>query len=236
MSKENKILKSYGKLSKKAESILLEVYDKDTVTEIIIKTEEQYKNIIPRLPYIGGKNNVMTPIIEFNGWIISFYKAMNQKGFDATVVAYIARAVFLSIFNKIPKPIGALIGKVPFTGAGIKFFKKQAEKSQLKQYPEDFVYTIEVIKKEGKEVEVEFEFLECAVHKFYQAEDAEALKVFCNFGDPIYSQRFEMGVNADHTFAQGCHTCRLNYNNKRPTYTPSNVQQMIEEAQVIMKK
>lgn len=235
MKKKNKILKSYGKLTNKAESILLESYDKDTVSRIIKTSEKEYENIIPRLPFIGGKDNVMTPIIEFNGWIVSIYKAMKKEDIDTRVVAYVSREVFHSIFNKVPRSLGILIGKIPFTRMGIKFFKKQAAKSQKRIYPEDFVYTVDVIKKEGKEVEVEFEFQECAVHKFYEAEDAFPLKSFCNFGDPIYSDRFEMGVNADHTFAQGCQRCKLNYNNKRKTYTPSNVQQMIEDAQEIMK-
>jgi hypothetical protein len=75
------------------------------------------------------------------------------------------------------------------------------------------------------------EFTECAVQKFYDAEGVPELKAFCNFADPLYGARFEMGLEADHTFAQECATCRLSFSNHRETRTPDNILDMIATAE-----
>lgn len=235
IKKKKKLLKFYRKLTKMSKDILSECYPNNIVNRIVNSTETKSEKIISRLPYIGGKSNAFTPIIELNGWLICFYKAIKEEGIDVTVAVYVSREVFNKLLNKIPRFLGLQIGKLAFTNKVQGYLEKQATLSQKKIYPENFVYTFNIIKQKDKEIEFEVEFEECAVHKFYEAENVPELKMFCNFADPLYSARFEMGINADHTFAQGYSTCKLNSNNRRTTYTPKNIQKMIVDARKLMK-
>lgn len=229
--KSKLILWLYGKLTAIAAGILAESFPEEVVARIVKSTREECKAVIPRLAYIGGMGNAYTPVIVVNGWIVSLYKAMKNEDIDVVVAAYTSREVLKRLINKVPKWIGIQIGKLAFTQRGINYFSKQAELSQEKRYPEDFVYTFSVKEEAGDGIEGVMEFTECAVHKFYNAEGVPELRPFCNFADPLYGARFEMGMNAERTFAQGYPTCQLSFNSQRETHTPDNIKAMIADAE-----
>gem|GEM_PF-2229723 len=220
----------YRKLTNTAKRMLKKHYDNDAAERIALNTFEESKRIIDRLPYVGGHRNMHSFVIELNGLIVALYKAMKEEGRTPEEAIFIAREVSQKLIRKIPRAIGLFIGKLAFTGFGIKMFKKQAELSQKREYPEDFVFESIVTKRENGEIEILNEFSECAVHKFYDAEGVAELKAYCNFFDPLFSARFEMGVNSNHTFAQGEETCKLSFANKRKTFTPDNIVLMMEKA------
>ncbi len=224
----------FGKLTKAAARILSKSYPQEVVDRIVGATEREYESIIPRLPYVGGLKNIFTLVIPVNGWLVSFYRGVKGEGIDKHVAVYIAREVFKVYIDMIPKWLGTRIGKLAFTNLGQNHFKKQAERSQKKEFSEDWVYTFSATKSGGGISGGLMEFSECAVHKFYDAEGVPELKEFCNFADPIYGTRFQMGVNADRTFAQGCSSCQLSFNNGRETKTPDNIQEMIKKAEKIL--
>lgn len=99
--------------------------------------------------------------------------------------------------------------------------------SEERAYEANFVYTFD-------SENSEFRFTECAVHKYYEEEGAEALKPYCNFADPLYSAHFKMGCNAEHTFAQCKDVCILSYDRQRDTKTPENIKEMITKAEIYL--
>jgi hypothetical protein len=233
-SKKRRVFWTYKKLIKLSEKTMIKYYSPEMVARISELTLTECEGIIERLPYIGGRKNIFTPIIEFVGLLICFYMAMKKEGIEAVVSVYIAIEIVEKLINKVPRFIGLILGKLSFTNMGINFFKKLTAPTLKKIYPEDFVCNVAIIKKDKKEIEYEFEFSECGVHKLFEAEGAQELKPYCNFFDPLLSTRFEMGIDSNHTFAQKCSTCKLNYNNKRKTHTPDNIANMMKEAEVIL--
>jgi len=103
--------------------------------------------------------------------------------------------------------------------------KQQADRSQKRQYPEDFVYTF--VKGDGKNFDWALEFSECAVNKFYKVQEVEELKPYCNFFDVTYSRYLGMGINANETIGNGCHTCKLQYKKGRETKVPEKLKGII---------
>jgi L-2-amino-thiazoline-4-carboxylic acid hydrolase len=181
--------------------------------------------LLPRIPYIGGKENMFTPVMVINGWIIALYRAMKSRGRTVEEVVRISYEASDDFFRSFPPFIDKLIGKLATTGYVVNHIRQQAERSQERRYPEDFVYTCRFSRRDE---ELELEFTECPVQKYYEAEGVEELKPYCNFFDPIYSKYFVLGVRAEETLGLGCRTCKLNYNTHRETVLPSNIRHVVD--------
>ncbi len=224
------LVKAYAYLTRQA-LVLLEPYlREETLVRLHEEMDREGEAILARLPDIGGRKNLFSPIIVFNGWLIALHKAVLAERLPVVLTPYVGRAVFERMVHKIPRPIGRLIGVLTFSGLGRRFLAKQADQSQKEVYPADFVYTFTTAKV-GHEVEAEFVFMACAVHKLYEAEGVPELKAYCNFADPVYASYFHMGCDASATLAQGFDVCTLNFNNRRGTATPDNIKVMIYEAE-----
>lgn len=231
------IKKFYINMTKKAERILLAYYEEEEVNIIFQNCAGMYDEIIERLPYLGGIRNFYTPIIIVNGWFVCIYKAMHASGIEDDVIGYVISRATDELFDLVPAFLAKRIKKTVFSGFFKRFIKRQAKRSHLKKYPGDWLYTAKTTKwgKNGEEREITLIFDECGVHKYYEQEDVAALKKYCNFCDPQYSIRYNLGLDANHTMAQGCEKCVLSFNNQRETKMPENIVLMTEHALKILK-
>lgn len=225
-----KLLKQFDKYFARVTTRLEQGFGREEADTITTRAREEFVALMPRIPYIGGRHNVFTPVMIINGWIVATYRAMTERGYAVEDVVRIAYEASDDFFAAFPPLLDRAIGAVATTRPVIRHLEKQAAKSQERRYPEDFVYTCHVSKRDG-EVELELEFVECAVQKYYEAERVLELKPFCNFFDPIYSKYFGLGVTAEHTLGLGCETCKLNYNNRRETVLPANIQAVLDRDQ-----
>ncbi len=80
VSQKKKLLKGFDKVAQRATKCLIKNYNEDFARTVIEKTREKFEQIIPDIPYIGGKRNQFTPVMIINGWIISFHRAMVGYG------------------------------------------------------------------------------------------------------------------------------------------------------------
>jgi len=81
ISRKAKLLKGFDKVAKRATKFLINHYGGDFASVIISETREKFEQIIPEIPYIGGKKNqIPTTIMIINGWIIPFFQVMKAHG------------------------------------------------------------------------------------------------------------------------------------------------------------
>lgn len=186
--------------------------------------------ILDRLPYIGGRKNVYTSIMIINGWFVMIYKAMESENFSQNEILKTIYHVTEKLINMVPVFIGRVIKRIFFSNRIRKFLEKQSSRSQEEQYECDFKFQMSYPFREQKDKhEINFCFEKCGVQQYYRRESCPGLSSFCNFADPIYGKRFGLGLDADHTMAQGYDICTLSFNNKRATKTPANVLQIIDD-------
>jgi hypothetical protein len=225
VSQRTKLLKGFDKVAKRLQKDLINCYEEDFATVVIAETREQFDQIIPEIPYIGGKKNQFTPVMIINGWIISFFRVMKKYGKTTEEVISICCKVADNYMSSLPRPFLNLARKLAFGNLVFKKMKKQARQSQKRQYPNDFVYTF--VKGDGKIFDWALEFSECAVNKFYVAQRVEELRPYCNFFDVTYSRYLDMGINADMTIGSGCQICKLQYKKGRKTQVPEQLKGII---------
>jgi len=220
-----KLLKQYGKVSKKLLVLLSSKYGNTLAKEIVDKTRIEYESLIPKIPYIGGRSNYFSPIMLINGWIIALYSVLKTKDKPIEDLVYFCKAITDSFFNSIPGFIHQIIKKMAFNRLVILLFQRQANQSQKKRYPADFVYTI---KKGTTDCDWGFEFEECAVMKLYDQLGVPELKPYCCFFDLTYSQKWAMGFDGRHTIGLGNKVCKMYYKKNRKTVVPESLKAIFD--------
>ncbi len=199
----------------------------DFAAAIAVAAREEYTRILPTVPDIGGSANVFQPVMLVNGWIAALHRALSARGRPASQTIAICHAVVDGWLRKIPTFLLRLVGRLTFSGPARAFFESQASRSRERGYPADFVWSVE----NGPDGEFSLVFDECAVNKWYDANDLHDLKPYCNFFDVTYSRLMGMGVNANDTIGLGCERCALRFKHGRDTQIPSMLGPIIRDAE-----
>lgn len=200
-------------------------YGEEYSENIVTRSRQNFEEIIPQMPYVGGMKNYFTPIIVVNGLIVAMFRAMNETGKTAADVMLIWAEVADDLFRKIPVWIARLGGNMLLSKPTIRAFKKQMIISQDRRYPEDWVY--ELLEGDGEKFDIGFEFSECAVIKFYQAMNTMELAPYCNFGDVTYSHYMEIGLDTSETLGLGCDRCRMLFKKGGETVITPNLVEIL---------
>jgi len=93
--------------------------------------------------------------------------------------------------------------------------KKCAAESQKRLYPGDWVWSS--FEGDGKEFDSGADFTECAICKFFRAQDASDLAPYLCRTDFAVSRAFGMGLVRTMTLAEGEDRCDFNYKRGRET-------------------
>lgn len=220
--KSARLLRQFDRHFARVTQRLAHHHGETLAAELTTDTRRRFEQIIPELPYIGGSSNYFTPVMTINGWIVSLYRAMAERGLTAEDGARVAFEAATDFFSSKPRWLLRLLGRLAFTGPVRRGFERQASRSQQRRYPGDFVYEIEA----DEDGHLALVFSECAVNKFYAAQGVEELGPWCNLFDVSYSRLMGMGLDAHITIGQGCDRCRLEYCQGRATRIPPLIEQL----------
>jgi hypothetical protein len=115
ISRKAKLLKGFDKVAKRATKFLINHYGDDFALVILAETREKFKQIIPEIPYIGGKRNqIPTTVMIINGWIIPFFQVMKAHGKTSEEVITICCEVSDDYMKSLPRFFLWLLRKLAF--------------------------------------------------------------------------------------------------------------------------
>lgn len=217
-----KLLRQFDRFFRRVRRRLEARYDADVAEAVATETRSNFEEIIPQLPYIGGRGNAFTPVIVANGWIVALYRAMTARGESEETVIRLCCEVSDDLLRSFPGFVLRLAGRVASGPLGRWYLGRQAARSQRRQYPEDFVYSF--LKGDGAEFDYALEFSECAVDKFYEAQGVQELGPYCNFFDITCSRHMKLGLNADTTIGLGHDRCSMRFKKGGETKIPARLE------------
>ncbi len=191
--------------------------------EIVVAARPEYERLRPQVPDIGGRRNVFQGVMTTNGWIVALHRAMREHGLSAADSVRACQEAFDAWLRRKPAWLLRAIGRLALSRLARRYFERQARRSQEKRYTEDFVWRVE----HGPGGEISMVFDECAVNKWYAAQDVRELSPYCNFADVTYSRLMNMGVDAHETLGQGCGQCALRFQHGRATEVPKNLHEIV---------
>jgi hypothetical protein len=68
--------KFFGKYGRR---VLVSHYGKDLADTIVKETYHEYEELIPKLPYVGGKKNTLTKSLIQSAWALALFRDPNTQ-------------------------------------------------------------------------------------------------------------------------------------------------------------
>ena len=137
---------------------------------ILLEMNEEFKGLLPRLPYIGGDKNLLTENLVISAWFLCLYKTLNKRGYSDDFIGDLCYRIAEDFVHKQPQWTAKLQGALAGTGLFKLMYRKLSEKSQKREYPGDFV--VQYVEGSGEHFDYGFDFTECGICKLFQAENA----------------------------------------------------------------
>ena len=226
IKRERKLKRRLRFFLKSLKKPLIDYYGEDFNSKVYHETEDEFDSVIRALPDIGGKKNHFTIIITINGFILAFYRVMKRNGRTIEDVIRIICEGTERRFKSIPRLITWIIGRIAFSPIFYRSMKKNAERSQKREYSANFVYTVEKGTKES--YDMKSIYTECAVCKFHTAENAEEILTYCDFADVLMSKYFGLGLEYESRIGGGDTTCTGTFMRGREVKIPAHLKEFID--------
>ncbi len=213
VARKPKLMKEFGAWARHIDRVLAPRYGAGGSAALIEETRQAFEALIPEMPYIGGQANFLTRNLTGPTVTLALYRALQPRGIPAAQVGEIAYRAFESRLQSMSGLQLRLWGRLAFTGFTRRAMKAQAETSQERRYPGDFVYAW--VEGDGVAFDYGLDFTECAVLKFYRAQGAMELAPHLCPADFLYSRATGTGLVRTTTLAEGADRCDFRYKRGR---------------------
>jgi hypothetical protein len=184
-------------------------FTKDEVERIIQQTQDEFRALLPRLPYIGGKQNPLTTNLVACSWFLALYRVLQPRGLSDDEIGELVYRVAEEWVKSSPRWIGRVQGLLVKTPLLRIIFGRISRQSQQRKYPGDFV--VHFVPGDGRNFDFGLDFTGCAIHKFFQAEQAgHFAKYMCRI-DYLTTSYKGIELIRTGTIANGADKCDFRY-------------------------
>ena len=200
LSRKENILKLYETHSQAWYPLLMHQCGDEFAKAVIYDAREILEGLIPELPYIGGDKNPMTRHIIRSSTSLALYKAMKARGRSPEVTGKI-------IYDAVVEAVRHLPLNHPPTEEEFAKKKEQAEQSQARRYPDDWVW--DFVEEDG--AGYGYDFYECGTQKLYHAQGADEFLPFFCYLDFITYRTPGWSFSRSMTLAEGYEKCNFRF-------------------------
>lgn len=201
--KKLELLDKFEAVVKLWSPLLLKQYGEIQAYKTILEARQEFENLIPQIPYIGGDENNFTKNLVDSVRYLALYNAM--KKFDRTVEE-VGKIIYDGYLKKISRPQPPIPPDQWLTPEQLlERSRKGAARSQERRYPGDYVYTF--VAGDGKKFDNGSDFTECASLKFYHAQGADELLPYYCYLDFVAGKVRGFGFTRTKTMSEGDKIC-----------------------------
>lgn len=201
----------------------------EKINELFNLMKPEYEDIIPEIPYIGGKKNFFTNYLIGGASVLAIIRILEKEGFTLWDIGEFLYNLS-DINNKFRKKKMEETGNNPsqylFEKEHMDYMKVLTEESHKREYPENWV--ADYIEGDGKTFEWGFNVYECGIHKFFKKYDAEKYVPFICLSDFSEANIFGFGFSRTQTLSNGAPLCDHRYikNVETPrAWPPDNIKE-----------
>lgn len=184
-------------------------FSKDEVERIIQQLQDEFRALLPHLPYIGGQQNPLTTNLVACSWFLALYRVLQPRGLSDDEIGELVYRVAEEWVTSAPRWIGrvqVLLVKTPLLRMILGRISRQ---TQQRKYPGDFV--VHFVPGDGRNFDFGLDFTGCAIHKFFQAEQAgHFAKYMCRI-DYLTTSYKGIELIRTGTIANGADKCDFRY-------------------------
>lgn len=211
---KRRYLAEFDLMVRLARPVLVRYFGIQQLPQLTADTRQEFQNIIPRLPFIGGKQP-FTEFIVLTGMQLALYRTASALGQNLAETAGLAFEIGLEVVGKAPLFLLSLFSPMNFSPRYLDRARQRAVESHHSEYPEDYVY--DFIEGDGMTFDYGIDYIQCASCKFLAREGALDLAQYLCPADILYSEAFGWGLVRTQTLAQGYSRCDFRFKRGGPT-------------------
>ncbi len=200
---------------KATQKVFLARFGDDVSAALITETIQAYEDLYPKIPFIGGKENMFTEWLNYGAYYLAMYQALSARGHKIDDVGPLIFETY-QVMADYPQWFLSIVGRFKY---GKKYEEKlmaAAAASQQRKYPADFVSLF--IEGDGKIFDFGLDITECGICKLYRTHGAEKLSRYMCLSDYVISKAFNRGLVRYNTIAEGDEKCDFRYKKGRETF------------------
>jgi hypothetical protein len=208
ISQKQKLLKDFDKTIKRVRDTLVDLYGIEFTDLLVKETHQEYESLIPELPYLGGQQP-FTQFLIASAWYLAFYRVLKANGKTVEETGEIIYQITKAYLESMPWFLRRFMGRMNFSQRSLRKIQKKAEESQERQYPGNYVFNY--VKGDNENFDYGVDYIECAVCKFLEKQNAHELAPFICPVDILYSDILGWGLIRTKTLAEGKNKCDFRF-------------------------
>lgn len=211
---KTRLLRDFHKFIGTALPVLSDRFGDDSSERIQNLAQVRFEEIIPEIPYIGGKKNQFSEELEMSAMSLALYLVFREKGLTTEEIGKINYDIFQAIYNKTPSYILSFMKRFIFSRFSKRKLRQASMRSQRREYTDDWI--VEYLDGKDDDFDIGLDFTQCALCRFYETQGAfEFAKYMCLI-DYIPSKMIDSGLERSSTIAEGAERCDFRYKKGRP--------------------
>jgi hypothetical protein len=195
-------------VAKSARSMLEGYFVGANINALVAETRQEFENLVPQLPYIGGKQP-FTEFIVFTGMFLAVCRISQAHGKTVEQTGEMIFEIGKAFIKSSPAFLLRLFAPLNFSRYYLDRLRKCAIESHQRKYPDDYVY--DFIEGDGKTFDYGVDYLECASCKFLAKQGVPELAPYLCPVDVLYSEALGWGLTRTKTLAEGAEMCDFRF-------------------------
>lgn len=209
IKKKRMLMRQFDAALTIGKKILTDYFGEDKFKELSTKTREEFEQLLPQLPYIGGSDNFLNDSLINAAILLPLLRNFEKEGLDFNEIGKLTYSLYEVFFKVIPTAVE------PFSEKYLHVLKKAAQTSKLREYPDDWVY--DFVEGDGATFTYGIDYSECAVCKLYKSQEMGHLMPIVCIADFEDAHIHGYSLKRSQTIGNGAPICDFRFNKEETT-------------------
>ena len=218
IKKKRMLMRQFNAALSIVKNILSDYFGDAKFKELSTKTREDFEQLLPQIPYVGGKANHLTDNLISAAILLPLLRIFEKEGLDFNEIGKLTYKLYEAFFTVIP-PTADI-----FSEEYINQVKEEAKNSKLRKYPDDWVY--DFVEGDGETFTWGIDYSECGVYKFYKNQGMEHLIPIVCISDFEDARVHGYGLTRTQNIGNGAPICDFRFSKDGTTpkaWPPENL-------------
>jgi hypothetical protein len=195
-----------------AKDLLMERFDESKSEDLVNQMRKKYEEIIPNIPDVGGKRNILISIITDKVSLLAMFFILEMAGYSYREIGeYAIRFTEIETKNAMERAEkkGRNLLDFFFNDVFLNSVKAHCDNTLKRKYPDNWV--MEYVDGTNEDFDYGLKVSECAILKAYKKLGAEKYSPFGCLIDFAYSNVVGFGLTRTKSLANGAQGCDHRY-------------------------
>lgn len=207
--KVKKTARRFDRLFERSHGLFVDRYGEETALLIRRETADEYRRILPEIPYIGGRRNIYSTNLVQTAWALAIHRVVSEHGGNVEDAGELIHGIAKMEMERVPQVVRHLSGRLWFSRMMRLRLQRAARRSKARRYAGDFRF--EWVPGHGKSVEFGIDMIECGIVTFLRRKGAEELGPYLCDLDYLMFGAMGIGLRRTKTLAWGCDRCDFRF-------------------------